>query len=1221
MPPTIRNLIADEHPVFREGWVHVIRVVAGLVVALAVVGTAADPPPAPPRRPISTLGTVEEFPPVAARYVRMTILKVTTVFPIIDEVEIYTAEPKPRNVALAANGARASASSAPHPGRRVECINDDLLSFWIGSKEMPNWIQIEFAKTELINRIVWSRDRALKVRSFGLWDGTPIEYRFEGAVEPGQWQLVASSSDHPPFPRDYEFELGADVAGAIKSPSIVPLVNPLVELEATNAVRTPPEYRADHWGEDNEFLQSTIRAVCQTPDGYLWIGTDQGLVRFDGDQFKTFNRDNSPALNPSAIGWLELDPQGRLLIGLGQVPNNLALYDHGRFRRLDLGGNSVHWFFRDREGKLWGFTAQGTFPWKGDGFDAAEGSTDRDPNIWMAENNRIGKYVQRRFVPLLGLERRPLEFGSEANPPLLVLRPDGLTWILEGGGMGERERAPIRWRLLRPDGTLTESKPFPWLAELEFRSVRCDRAGNLWICSPKVGLIVLSADGVRYQLYTEAEGLTRREVQVSYEDREGNIWVGGWRGGLDRLRKPPFQSIAAAVGIGSENTYSLAPASGGGVWIGTHSRGTYLWQQGKTYLHNGAGPRSWSVIEDRTGALWNGNYNGELRRLTPGAMERFYSPEAGKHAYTFALFEDRSSRVWAGGEWGLSCYDHGTMRDYLPPLFAKEHFEWVNSLAEDSDGAIWLGTKLGFLHRFQNGEFTTFLKSGQFPVCALHFQRPGELWMARFGFGLSRLKDGQLTDYTPAQGLPTSTINGILDDGRGFLWMTSKQGVFRISKTDFDLFAEHNTAGVRWERFTQKDGLPSAGCQGEQNKPSLCQTPDGRIWVPTIAGIGVIDPATLTDPVPPAPALIEQVQLYGAGSPPLTLLAEGEFNPATPLQRTVPAGRKNLVIHYTGIDLTDPKKVRFKHRLRGLDHDWVEAENNRTAIYAALPPGAYQFELIAINHRGIPSPPATLGLQVLPFWWETWTFRGLLAAVFLLSGPIYYLRRIKHLERERAKQAEFTRRLIAREEAERKRIAHEIHDVLGHDLLLLQNSAVQGAREPAAVTASREQFDLISALAARTLEESRGITYRLRPVELERLGFNHALEAMIAKVAATAGLQVFKEVDDLAGVLSAELQLYVYRLVQEGFNNVLKHARASTLMLEVKRDGDHVSLRLEDNGVGFDPAALDRAKSGGLGLAGMEERVKLIGGTFDLASVPGQGTRLRITVPLIPPPV
>ena len=579
--------------------------------------------------------------------------------------------------------------------------------------------------------------------------------------------------------------------------------------------------------------------------------------------------------------------------------------------------------------------------------------------------------------------------------------------------------------------------------------MRCDGTGALWISSRQHGLFILSADGAHYQLYTEAEGLARREVQLSYEDREGNIWVGGWRGGLDRLRQTPFQTIAAAAGIGSENIYSLAPAREGGVWIGTHSRGVFLWRQGKTYLHEGAGGRSWAVLEDHAGSFWDGIYDGDLRRLTLTEMERFYSPEGRCHPYTFALFEDRAGRVWAGGDWGLSCYDHGRMSDFLPPLFDKAQFEWVNSFAEDNEGAIWLGTKLGFLHRLQNGAFTTFLKSTkdtQFPVCALYFRRPGELWLARFGFGLSRLKDGQLTDYTPAHGLPTSTINGLLDDARGFLWLTSKQGVFRIAMTEFDAFADHKTAGVRWEHFTKKDGLPSLACQGEQNKPSLCQTADGRIWIPTLQGVGVINPATLPAAGLTARALIEKVMLYRAGQPAQTLLDEGEFDPATPgpsLRFTVPSRKNNLVIHYTGIDLVDPKGVQFKYRLAGLDSDWLEGETSRTAVYAALPRGDYRFELIAINRRGVPSPPATFALQVLPAWWETWTFRALLAAIFLLSGPLYYLRRINHLNREREKQAEFTRRLIAREEAERKRIAHEIHDVLGHDLLLLKNSAAR----------------------------------------------------------------------------------------------------------------------------------------------------------------------------------
>ena len=187
---------------------------------------------------------------------------------------------------------------------------------------------------------------------------------------------------------------------------------------------------------------------------------------------------------------------------------------------------------------------------------------------------------------------------------------------------------------------------------------------------------------------------------------------------------------------------------------------------------------------------------------------------------------------------------------------------------------------------------------------------------------------------------------------------------------------------------------------------------------------------------------------------------------------------------------------------------------------------------------------------------------------------------------------------------------------MDHDLLLLKNSAVQGAQDPAAPASSREQFDLISAMATRTLEESRAITYRLRPVELERLGFTHAIEAMLAKVSATGRLQVFQELDDLEHALAPDLQLYLYRLIQEGLNNLLKHARASTVMLEIKRQGDQLRVQLEDNGIGFDPATRVRTRSGGLGLAGMEERVKLLGGTLQIQSVPGQGTRLHITIPV-----
>lgn len=252
---------------------------------------------------------------------------------------------------------------------------------------------------------------------------------------------------------------------------------------------------------------------------------------------------------------------------------------------------------------------------------------------------------------------------------------------------------------------------------------------------------------------------------------------------------------------------------------------------------------------------------------------------------------------------------------------------------------------------------------------------------------------------------------------------------------------------------------------------------------------------------------------------------------------------------------------------------------------------------------------------MLPFWWQTWTFRVVLGALFLLSGPLFYVRRINLLKRRAAAQAAFTRQLIEREEAERKHIAQEIHDVLGHDLLLLKNSAMQGAQEPATPPQAREQFELISGLASRTIEEARGISQHLRPPELDRLGFHDAIQSLLAKVSGTTDLRVFKELDPLDDVLPPETQVYLYRLVQEGLNNVLKHARASTVMLEIKRDGDQIRIKLEDDGAGFDLAAVEQRRAG-LGLTGMKERVKLVGGQFEISSTPGAGTRLRINIPL-----
>ena len=317
------------------------------------------------------------------------------------------------------------------------------------------------------------------------------------------------------------------------------------------------------------------------------------------------------------------------------------------------------------------------------------------------------------------------------------------------------------------------------------------------------------------------------------------------------------------------------------------------------------------------------------------------------------------------------------------------------------------------------------------------------------------------------------------------------------------------------------------------------------------------------------------------------------------------------MIRYTAVDFTEPKQVKFKYRIRGLDDNWVDAKNERAALIASLGAGSYQFELMASNPLGVAGDLARLNISVVPYWWETTVFRILFGSVILFGGLAWSSAQVKRLKRRNEIQADFSRQLIEREEAERKRISQELHDSLGHELLLVRNRALDGANRCGSQR-EQEEFEGISEMAGRALENTRGMAYNLRPFELDRIGFQGAVESMISKVSESTKTRYFKDIDPLDGVLSSETLVYLYRLLQEGLNNILKHSGASVVMLEIKKDEKYVRVQLDDNGRGFDLSILRT----GMGLNGMEERVKLIGGTFQLTSAPKEGTQIRIQIPI-----
>ncbi len=1161
-----------------------------------------------PRPPVNVYFNSEQFSLVQAKFVRLTITNALGDSVCLDELEVYSDE---LNVALAALGSSVVTSISGEGNTDPAFLNDGTYgdaSKWCEEGGSTKWIEVQLPEIFWIDRVVWSRDRL-----GGAFDGVPLEYRIEVAVEPGTWTTVATSSDRE--------------------------VSDLLELYPNQ--RNPSEFIVDTWDEKDGIPLNSINDFAQTPDGYLWIATDKGLLRFDGHQFSVFDPNNTPAISTPKVFTLYVDQIGKLWIvnpkHFYQPQNNLVVYEHGIFNRIEIQmPHKVLELFEEKEGPLWVFTNHGAIPWHDGNLDydrllsqfnlktleyIPDESTVTEKTVW---EGIAGKWIHGEFIPFFGGRGYPVRFPSEPNDfPLQLSRRDGGGWVLGGGWNAGRHKGQNRWRRLLPDGDLTDPAPFPWTTKtFDYRWHLVDRSDNLWISTPEQGLNCLLANGDEYRSFNGTPGLEGVVVRKMFQDRDGNIWLATEQSGLKCLRKRLIQSIDSVQGMNSsidgvitDNVYSVTPAQEGGVYIGTHMSGAYHWQNGKLSLLRDSHPLSWSVFQDSQGGLWTAAYDKGPFLHNDGHLSVL--PSIAKHPASF--LEDSQGRMWSGGDFGLLSFDRKWLTGYVPPSFEKTKFEWIISLLEDESGTLWAGSKLGYLYRFKDERFEEVWvpkKGDEFPVCALYIDPSGALWMARFGFGMTRFKEGVFTHYTPTDGLPVASINGVLEDQSGSLWMTSKSGVYQISSADFQTFSNGEGSVGSWKHFTAKEGLPSNFCQGEQNQPSLCQTSDGRIWVPTLEGVGCIDPEVIRERVIPPSLTIQEVTLYSRDNLVTTLLADGEFssfkNSSAPVL-TIPPGKNNLHIRYTAIDFIEPTRVGFLYRLVGLDDDWIHVQNERTAFITNLKHGNYTFELKAINHRGQSSDPVKLALSVLPYWWETSLFKVISTLGMLVVCGFYLYFWIQKLNRKSAAQADFSRQLIEREETERKRISQALHDSLGHELLLVRNRALDGANK----TGSQEikqHFEGISEMAGQALENARGLAYHLRPFELDRIGFRKAVEMMIDRTADSSKIRFFREIDDLEDVLPIQSLVHLYRLIQEGLSNIIKHAKASVVMIEVKKENECVRVELDDNGIGFNPDSF----SSSMGMNGMRERAALIGGEFSLCTALGKGTRLRVYIPLKP---
>lgn len=753
------------------------------------------------------------------------------------------------------------------------------------------------------------------------------------------------------------------------------------------------EYLIESWETDQGLPENSATAMVQTPDGYLWFGTFNGLVRFDGVAFTVFDPSNTPELPNAGIVNLHLDASQRLWVSTYRGLVVSEPYQWTTFRLVkEWTGDFVRTFsehagvicitsfdrriFRIQAGQMQELPVPpGT---SGAGF---LGCVDRDGRIWTEQRQRdwIGFWDGSRW------NRSTL--AGELEPGLVALTglPDGRLLIVKTNELLYVDRERIASRL-----SFRSPAPIPgaW-------SAYPDRLGQVWISSRGLHRVAPSGE-VRY--FSSTNGLTYDALRFTYQDREGNHWVGTSGGGLMRFKPRSFTTYGQESGLGERNVKAVLEEAPGRILFGTYGRGLFGWEAGRITELDGnrelASPWVQSLLRDRDGHLWVGGYAGApeadcLTEVTPTGRRGFSSRQTGGTSIQ-ALFQDSQGRVWIGGGQTVSVFAAGQFTVQAPASGVR--LNDVRCFAESpADGSIWAGGRDG-LSRFAAGQWQELRFGNARPlldIACLHFEPGGALWIGSVGSGLLRWKAGQLSSISESQGLPDDRISCILEDDLGFWWLGSKRGVIRVAVAELNRAADGALARLTCQTFNLSDGLASVECTMGFQSVGLKDS-QGRLWFATLKGAAVVDPRQLSLNTNPPPVRLEEISYVDRSGKPVRLGAGEWSGPAHPdaarTQRplTIPPGSTQLEARFAALSFTAPEKARLHFLLSCHGEPVVDEEGlHRSLLLRWLAPGEYQLQVRAANNDGVWNEEGvSFTLFVQPHYWQTLWFRLLVVLTF-----------------------------------------------------------------------------------------------------------------------------------------------------------------------------------------------------------------------------------------------